>query len=186
MLTKIQAALSLLRNYQPMRAPKGMRLRDLVKKFDKQSGGALGGRLNTSENGNRKADEWLVMFIAGMWFQDLWTYDFRRTEMCIIPVRHADGRDLVLRVQHRRRLASHRREDAPERVGGGLVQDARASRRVRESTQERASAGGPARHAQDSAGRRARRLRRAEYDAHDSDTDGSADTRHRRILSERR
>jgi 7,8-dihydro-6-hydroxymethylpterin dimethyltransferase len=25
------------------------------------------------------------MFVAGMWFQDLWTYDFRRTEMCIIP-----------------------------------------------------------------------------------------------------
>ena len=84
-LTKIQVALSLLRNYQPMRAPQGLRLRDLVKKFDKQSGGALGGGLNTSENGNRKADEWLVMFIAGMWFQDLWTYDFRRTEMCIIP-----------------------------------------------------------------------------------------------------
>jgi len=21
------------------------------------------------------------MFVAGMWFQDLWTYDFRRTEM---------------------------------------------------------------------------------------------------------
>src|SRR5262249_43545169 len=30
-------------------------------------------------------DEWLVLFVAGMWFQDLWTYDFRRTEMCIIP-----------------------------------------------------------------------------------------------------
>ena len=26
-----------------------------------------------------------MLFIAGMWFQDLWTYDFRRTEMCIIP-----------------------------------------------------------------------------------------------------
>jgi tetraether lipid synthase len=25
------------------------------------------------------------MFVAGMWFQDLWTYDFRRTELCIIP-----------------------------------------------------------------------------------------------------
>jgi hypothetical protein len=25
------------------------------------------------------------MIVAGMWFQDLWTYDFRRTEMCIIP-----------------------------------------------------------------------------------------------------
>ena len=38
-----------------------------------------------SENGDRKQDEWLLMFVAGMWFQDLWTYDFRRTEMCIIP-----------------------------------------------------------------------------------------------------
>jgi uncharacterized radical SAM superfamily Fe-S cluster-containing enzyme len=26
-----------------------------------------------------------VLFVAGMWFQDLFNYDFRRTEMCIIP-----------------------------------------------------------------------------------------------------
>ena len=26
-----------------------------------------------------------MLFVAGMWFQDLWNYDFRRTEMCIIP-----------------------------------------------------------------------------------------------------
>ena len=26
-----------------------------------------------------------MLFIAGMWFQDLFNYDFRRTEMCIIP-----------------------------------------------------------------------------------------------------
>jgi uncharacterized radical SAM superfamily Fe-S cluster-containing enzyme len=84
-LTKLQVALSLLRNYQPVRAPRGLTLRQLVKKFDKQSGGALGGSLNASEQGNRKADEWLILFVAGMWFQDLWTYDFRRTEMCIIP-----------------------------------------------------------------------------------------------------
>jgi hypothetical protein len=25
------------------------------------------------------------LFVAGMWFQDLFNYDFRRTEMCIIP-----------------------------------------------------------------------------------------------------
>jgi len=25
------------------------------------------------------------MMVAGMWFQDLFNYDFRRTEMCIIP-----------------------------------------------------------------------------------------------------
>jgi uncharacterized radical SAM superfamily Fe-S cluster-containing enzyme len=84
LMTKIQAGLSLLRNYRPSRAPKGFRLMDLVKKFDKQSGGALGG-VGAPVDGNRKGDEWLVLFVAGMWFQDLWTYDFRRTEMCIIP-----------------------------------------------------------------------------------------------------
>jgi len=26
-----------------------------------------------------------LLFVAGMWFQDLFNYDFRRTEMCIIP-----------------------------------------------------------------------------------------------------
>ncbi|MPY88370.1 MAG: radical SAM protein [Luteitalea sp.] len=85
LITKVQTALSLLRNYSPLAAPEGFRLVDLVKKYDKQSGGALGGRLGACDNGNRKGDEWLIMFVAGMWFQDLWTYDFRRTEMCIIP-----------------------------------------------------------------------------------------------------
>ena len=85
-LTKLQMALSLLRNYSPSQAPKGFRLLDLVQKYDKQSGGQLGGRFSgVTAAGDRKSDEWLVMFVAGMWFQDLWNYDFRRTEMCIIP-----------------------------------------------------------------------------------------------------
>ena len=84
-LTKLQTALSLLRNYSPARRRAGFRLVDLLHKFDKQSGGQLGGRLGARDNGDRKQDEWLLMFVAGMWFQDLWTYDFRRTEMCIIP-----------------------------------------------------------------------------------------------------
>jgi uncharacterized radical SAM superfamily Fe-S cluster-containing enzyme len=84
-LTKLQVALSLLRNYTPGRSPKGFRLVDLLHKFDKQSGGQLGGRLGARDNADRKQDEWLLLFVAGMWFQDLWTYDFRRTEMCIIP-----------------------------------------------------------------------------------------------------
>src|SRR5580704_10781502 len=84
-LTKMQTALSLLRNYSPGSAPLGFRLVDLLHKFDKQSGGQLGGRLAARDESNRKQDEWLLMFVAGMWFQDLWTYDFRRTEMCIIP-----------------------------------------------------------------------------------------------------
>jgi uncharacterized radical SAM superfamily Fe-S cluster-containing enzyme len=84
-MTKALVALSLLRNYRPFQAPAGLSLRALVKKFDKQTGGALGGKIGTPKDGNRKNDEWLLMFVAGMWFQDLWTYDFRRTEMCIIP-----------------------------------------------------------------------------------------------------
>jgi len=85
LLTKWQTALSLLRNYSPSRVPEGFSLKALISKFDKQSGGQLGGRLSAAELRDRKSDEWLVLFVAGMWFQDLWTYDFRRTEMCIIP-----------------------------------------------------------------------------------------------------
>jgi hypothetical protein len=33
----------------------------------------------------RRQDPWNFLFVAGMWFQDLFNYDFRRTEMCIIP-----------------------------------------------------------------------------------------------------
>jgi uncharacterized radical SAM superfamily Fe-S cluster-containing enzyme len=84
-LTKLQSALALLRNYRPQHAPAGFRLVDLLKKFDKQSGGALGGKLGSRDNANRKGDDWLILFVAGMWFQDLWTYDFSRTEMCLIP-----------------------------------------------------------------------------------------------------
>jgi hypothetical protein len=84
-LTKVQTALALLRNYRPAHVPAGFRLKDLIKKFDKQSGGALGGKLGAGDNANRKGDEWLILFVAGMWFQDLWNYDFRRTEMCLIP-----------------------------------------------------------------------------------------------------
>ncbi len=30
----------------------------------------------------RRADRWNLVFITGMWFQDLFNYDFPRTEMC--------------------------------------------------------------------------------------------------------
>ncbi|MGE0448054.1 MAG: radical SAM protein [Vicinamibacterales bacterium] len=85
LLTAIQTGVSLLRNYSPLKAPEGFRLLDLARKFDKQSGGQLGGRVGACAEHERKNDEWLLLFVAGMWFQDLWTYDFRRTELCIIP-----------------------------------------------------------------------------------------------------
>ena len=43
----------------------------------------------TSRSG--ASDRWNFLFIAGMWFQDLFNYDFRRTEMCIIPYATQQG-----------------------------------------------------------------------------------------------
>ena len=39
----------------------------------------------------RRSDRWNFLFIAGMWFQDLFNYDFRRTERCIIPYATQEG-----------------------------------------------------------------------------------------------
>ena len=40
---------------------------------------------------NGAGDRWNFLFIAGMWFQDLFNYDFRRTEQCIIPYATQEG-----------------------------------------------------------------------------------------------
>jgi hypothetical protein len=34
---------------------------------------------------------WRVLCVEGMWFQDLFNYDFRRTEMCVIPYGTQEG-----------------------------------------------------------------------------------------------
>ena len=160
-LTKVQMALSLLRNYHPSKAPEGFALKHLLKKFDKQSGGALGGRLNEDTKGDRKGDEWLMMFVAGMWFQDLWTYDFRRTEMCIIPYATQMGEISFCAYNTGRGLAPGRRAHAQERDGRGVVQDARQARRLRQPEEGGAAAERRARRAEDPQGRPPRRLRAA-------------------------
>src|SRR5690606_34902179 len=76
--TKVQVITSLLRRYKPGGAPEGFTLSTLVKQFLSQTGH------NHTEN-DADQFEWRVLFIAAMWFQDLFNYDFRRTEMCIIP-----------------------------------------------------------------------------------------------------
>jgi uncharacterized radical SAM superfamily Fe-S cluster-containing enzyme len=89
-ITKLQIALALLRNLDAKRFPEGLSLKALLTKFDKQSGGTM--TKNDYGTGHvRKSDEWLFMFVAGMWFQDLFNYDFRRTEMCIIPYGTQEG-----------------------------------------------------------------------------------------------
>jgi uncharacterized radical SAM superfamily Fe-S cluster-containing enzyme len=90
-------ALALMRNYDPFKAPTHFRLTDLLKKFDKTFGatgkdyGKVSGDRTVQDIEKRRADRWNFLFIAGMWFQDLFNYDFRRTEQCIIPYATQEG-----------------------------------------------------------------------------------------------
>ena len=51
----------------------------------------MSGDRSDQDIAKRRADRWNFLFIAGMWFQDLFNYDFRRTEMCIIPYGTQEG-----------------------------------------------------------------------------------------------
>ncbi len=91
-LSLVGMALALMRNYDPFAAPTHFKLTDLLKKFDKAFGASgkdygkvSGDRTRADIDRRRNEDRWNFLFIAGMWFQDLFNYDFRRTEMCIIP-----------------------------------------------------------------------------------------------------
>jgi len=81
--TVTRLALSLLRNFRPDKAPKGYGIFELIRQARSQMG-ASGAKVGDSE-GDAHQFEWRFLFVAGMWFQDLFNYDFRRTEMCIIP-----------------------------------------------------------------------------------------------------
>jgi hypothetical protein len=100
-MSVVGMALALMRNYDPFRAPKEFKLVDLLRKFDKTFGATKGaekgkygrveGDRTQADIAKRRSDRWNFLFIAGMWFQDLFNYDFRRTEMCIIPYATQQG-----------------------------------------------------------------------------------------------
>jgi hypothetical protein len=70
---------------------------DLLQKFDKnynvtgRNYGKVGPDRTIDDVIKRRKDRWNFLFIAGMWFQDLFNYDFRRTEQCIIPYATQEG-----------------------------------------------------------------------------------------------
>jgi tetraether lipid synthase len=100
-LSATGVTLSLLRNYNPFKSPTHFKLTDLIAKFDKCFGmskksqtGAYGkvtGDRTMADITQRREDRWNFLFVAGMWFQDLFNYDFRRTEQCIIPYATQEG-----------------------------------------------------------------------------------------------
>ena len=96
-LSLVGMALALMKNYDPFKSPTHFKLVDLLKKFDKTFGatgkdyGKVSGDRTIEDVERRRADRWNFLFIAGMWFQDLFNYDFRRTEQCIIPYATQEG-----------------------------------------------------------------------------------------------
>src|ERR1700731_1365595 len=96
-LSIIGVTLALLRNYKPEAAPTHFKIRDLLQKFDKSFGatgksyGKVSADRTMADIQQRRSDRWNFLFIAGMWFQALFNYDFRRTEQCIIPYATQEG-----------------------------------------------------------------------------------------------
>ncbi len=96
-LSIVGMALALARNYDPFKTPTHFRFSDMLKKLDKTFGatgksyGDVTGTRTMADIEHRRQDRWNVLMIAGMWFQDLFNYDFRRTEQCIIPYATQEG-----------------------------------------------------------------------------------------------
>jgi uncharacterized radical SAM superfamily Fe-S cluster-containing enzyme len=96
-LTVFGMALCLMKNYDPFKSPTHFKMTDLLKKFDKnfnatgKNYGKVGPDRTIDDVMKRRNDRWNFLFIAGMWFQDLFNYDFRRTEQCIIPYATQEG-----------------------------------------------------------------------------------------------
>lgn len=80
-LTLAELGVAMLKNFDADKSP--VSFPTLLKQFLSQTG-ARGKKIGEFESDAHEF-EWRILFVAGMWFQDLFNYDFRRTEMCIIP-----------------------------------------------------------------------------------------------------
>ena len=96
-MSALGMGISVIKNYDPFKAPTHFTLKSLLEKFDKTYGvtGRDYGKVTPDRTFEdvikRRQDRWNFLFIAGMWFQDLFTYDFRRTEQCVIPYGTQEG-----------------------------------------------------------------------------------------------
>ncbi len=127
-------ALALARNYDPFQSPTHFKFADLLKKFDKTFAATKKAEAKYGKSSpdrtledvqKRRADRWNFLFMAGMWFQDLFNYDFRRTEQCIIPYATQEGEISFCAYNTGRGLAEHHREDAHDGDADEVVRGAR-------------------------------------------------------------
>jgi hypothetical protein len=91
-LTMAQLAMAILRNFKPERAPEGFPVSQIINLFKPSSTSSNSDRNDRmKQKSDDAADVWRVLCVEGMWFQDLFNYDFRRTEMCVIPYGTQEG-----------------------------------------------------------------------------------------------
>ena len=90
-LTMAQLAMAIMRNYDAARAPQGFPISQIVNLFKPSSTTSNSDRNDRMKQEKSDGDVWRVLCVEGMWFQDLFTYDFRRTEMCVIPYGTQEG-----------------------------------------------------------------------------------------------
>jgi uncharacterized radical SAM superfamily Fe-S cluster-containing enzyme len=90
-LTMAQLGMAIMRNYDAARAPQGFPISQIVNLFKPSSTTSNSDRNDRMKVEKADDDVWRVLCVEGMWFQDLFTYDFRRTEMCVIPYGTQEG-----------------------------------------------------------------------------------------------
>ncbi|HSW40321.1 MAG TPA: radical SAM protein, partial [Acidobacteriota bacterium] len=90
-LIQVQLAQAVMRNYKPGLAPAGFPISQMLQLFRPGAGTSGSDRIDRMKKNPENRDGWRVLCVEGMLFQDLYTYDFRRTEMCVIPYGTQEG-----------------------------------------------------------------------------------------------
>ena len=91
-LSYAQLGMAIMRNFDAARAPEGFPISQIINLFKPSSTNSNSDRNDRMKaHADDPADMWRVLCVEGMWFQDLFNYDFRRTEMCVIPYGTQEG-----------------------------------------------------------------------------------------------
>jgi uncharacterized radical SAM superfamily Fe-S cluster-containing enzyme len=95
-LSYAQLGMAIMRNFDAGRAPEGFPISQIVNLFKPSSTNSSSDRndrmkAKVASSTDSTSDDWRVLCVEGMWFQDLFNYDFRRTEMCVIPYGTQEG-----------------------------------------------------------------------------------------------
>ena len=93
-LSYAQLGMAIMRNFDAAKAPEGFPISQIINLFKPSSTNSnsdRNDRMTSAGQDTNSNDNWRVLCVEGMWFQDLFNYDFRRTEMCVIPYGTQEG-----------------------------------------------------------------------------------------------